>query len=432
MQMDNFVVGLDIGTQYIKASALSLQDNTLMYGAAVESQGIDRNGITDVKALGSAIRKVVGKLEVKISRNIHAVFVCLQPETVGFLDAEGSVVLSGDLVTQSDIDKAMDAAQLVTLAPDEEIVDLLISRYLVDDTAYRDPSGVRGTRLEIRAQLVTAKRPLVESLYDAVAAAKLKVAGTGLGIEGASSILITPQDRKNGVFLVDAGANTTRIVLYKDNRIVDQDVIRLGGKSITRDLSIVLKISLLEAEELKKGYSKGEFTDDVEKAALVEEVIKARVEEIMAFVQRFVSRYEEDQEIRKVVVYGGGLCGFRHVNNLFKSTLNKSTNFVTSDIIRDDSLFNVPAGGLAYHIVNSVHYKSVVGEFVKDDEETQEMPSSDRQEQDDFLRKYQDTFRTSGNVHADDEDEDDEDEDIGVFEKIASWINTVKSKWRKR
>ena len=119
MQIDNFVVGLDIGTQYIKASALSLQDSNVMYTTTVGSQGIDKNGIADIKALGSSIGNALGKLEVKISRGINSVFVCIQPEFVKLIETEGRVVTANGVVTAKDIDKAIDAAQLVTLAPDE-------------------------------------------------------------------------------------------------------------------------------------------------------------------------------------------------------------------------------------------------------------------------------------------------------------------------
>lgn len=430
MQTDNFIIGLDIGTQYIKASASSVQDNTLMYGSVVESQGTDKNGITDIKALSSAIKKVISKLEVKISRNISTAFVCIQPEYVKLLDTQGHASVLSDEVTQYEIDKALDGAQLISLEPGEEIVDIIVNKYYVDDTVYRDPLGVKGRHLDIKAQLVTAKKDYIESIYDAMAMAKLKVAGTGLASVAASSLLLTKRDLLNGAILIDTGANMTRATLFKDNKLVDSDVINLGGKSITRDIAIVMKTSLLEAEEVKKGYAKGELTLEEEKYNLVEEIIKARVEEIMSFVERFTDKYASDEDIRKVVIYGGGLCGFTNINKLYESTMNKSTNFVTSDIIRDDSVFNIQSGGLAYHLLTAIHCKGAIDDMVRSDNESVDEKSTETISDDDFFRKYQNQFNVKQETEHENRYDSDDDylEEESIFDKIREWFINLKNK----
>ena len=430
MQTDNFIIGLDIGTQYIKASASSVQDNTLMYGSVVESQGTDKNGITDIKALSSAIKKVISKLEVKISRNINTAFVCIQPEYVKLLDTQGHASVLSDEVTQYEIDKALDGAQLISLEPGEEIVDIIVNKYYVDDTVYRDPLGVKGRHLDIKAQLVTAKKDYIESIYDAMAMAKLKVAGTGLASVAASSLLLTKRDLLNGAILIDTGANMTRATLFKDNKLVDSDVINLGGKSITRDIAIVMKTSLLEAEEVKKGYAKGELTLEEEKYNLVEEIIKARVEEIMSFVERFTDKYASDEDIRKVVIYGGGLCGFTNINKLYESTMNKSTNFVTSDIIRDDSVFNIQSGGLAYHLLTAIHCKGAIDDMVRSDNESVDEKSTETISDDDFFRKYQNQFNVKQETDHENRYDSDDDylEEESIFDKIREWFINLKNK----
>ena len=433
MQTDNYIIGLDIGTHYIKASALSVQDNTLMFGTVIESQGTDKNGITDIKALSNAIKKVISKLEVKISRNIKSVFVTIQPEFVRLADTHGHASVIGDEVTQYELDKAIDGAQLISLPQEEEIVDIIINRFFVDETAYRDPLGVKGKNLDIQAQLVTAKKDFVESLYDAVTSSKLKVAGTGLGSVAAASLLLTKKDWMNGAILVDTGANTTRATLVKDNQIMDSEVINLGGKSITRDIAIVMKISLLEAEEIKKGFAKDELTLDEEKYSLIEEIIQARVQEIMSFVEKFCAKYEDDQKIKKVVIYGGGLCGFKNINKLYKSALNQSTNFVTSDIIRDDSVFNIQSGGLVYHLLSAIHCKGTIDEMVRNDNEADSNINGETTSDEDFFKKYQNQFdsRQTNTRSNDEQNEDYNETDEDIFGKVRDWFINLINKITK-
>lgn len=435
MQIDHFVIGLDIGSHYIKASALSTKDETFMVSALVESQGMDKNEIIDVKALGSAVKKVIQKLEVKISRNISSVFLCIQPEFLRFYDTSGHAELFGDAVTQREVDIALDSAQKVSIDPEEEIVDLLISKYYVDDTIYGNPLGVRGSNFDFTGQLATAPRAYVEKLYDALALAKIKVSGTGLATVGAGSILLSRGDWQKGAVLIDSGAHTTRAVLVRNHRIVEVSSVQLGGKNITRDLAIVLKISLLEAEELKKSYARGTLNTEEQDYQMIEEIIKARIAEIMNFVEKFVKKQEETGEVKKLVVYGGGLCGFNAINKMYKSTLNLSTNFITSDIIRDDSVLTIQSSGLAYYLLSAIHCKGAIDEMIRQEENQLEEVSTAKADED-FFKKYQMKFGGENtemtNTETSDEDEYlDDYEDSSIFQKIRDWFVSLKNKIKK-
>lgn len=433
MQMDHFVIGLDIGSHYIKASALSTTDESFMVSALVESQGMDKNEIVDVKALGNAVKKAIQKLEVKISRNITSVFLCIQPEHLRFYETKGHAELFGDAVTQRELDIAMDSAQMVSVEDEDEIVDMLISKYYVDETIYGNPLGVRGSNFDFTGQLATAQKKYVEKLYDALALAKVKVAGTGVSTVGAGSILLSRSDWQKGAVIVDSGAHTTRAVYVKNHQVVDISSVQLGGKNITRDLAIVLKISLLEAEELKKSYARGTLAREDNDYHMIEDIIKARIEEITSFVEKFVMKHQETGEVKKLVVYGGGLCGFNAINKMYKSALNLSTNFITSDIIRDDSVLTIQSSGLAYHLLSAIHCKGAIDEMIRQEEHQLEEVSTSASDED-FFKKYQMKFGEENvevNRMNSDNDEDeylDDDEDSSIFQRIRDWFVNLKNK----
>lgn len=435
MQIDHFVIGLDIGSHYIKASALSTTDETFMVSALVESQGMDKSEIADVKALGSAVKKVIQKLEVKISRDIHSVFLCIHPERVKLYDTSGHAELFGDEVTQREVDIAMDAAQKIAIPEDEEIIDIVISKYYVDNTIYGNPLGIRGSNFDFVGQLVTAPKAYIETLYDAMALAKVKIAGTGVSTIGAGSILLSRNDWQKGAVLIDTGAHTTRAVLIRNHKIVDIASIPLGGKNITRDLAIVLKISLLEAEELKKAFAKGTKISEEQDNQMIEEIIKARVLEIMKFAEQFVKSHEESAAVKKVLVYGGGLCGFTGINKMYKTTLNQSTNFITSDIIRDDSVLTIQSSGLAYHLMSAIHCKGAIDEMIRHDENL-EKHQLDTQSDDEFFKKYSMKFgaeniETGKRDSADEDEYLDDMEDSSIFQRIRDWFVSLRNKFKK-
>lgn len=432
VQQDQLIIGIDIGSQYIKASALSMQDESFMVSAVVETQGVEKGNIVDVKSLGSSIKKAIGKLEVKVSKSIQAAFVCIQPEYVMFKDTTGHAELFGDAVSQREMDIALDSAQRLMVDDQHEIIDILVSRYYVDDTIYANPMGIKGKTFDFTGQIVTAEKSLVDSLYDAMAQAKVGVLGTGLSSLAAASLLLTSGDLQKGTVLVDTGAHNTRAVLFKNQKIVATENVKLGGKNITRDLAIVLKISLLEAEELKKSFAKGTLAKDHEQYDLIQEIIEARIQEMMNFVEDFVDKQEAHGPLRKVVVYGGGLCGFREMNKLYKSTLKLSTNFVTSDIIRDDGVLTIQSSGLAYNLKNALHLKGAIHELIR--KGTESVPDAQASGEEDFFKKYELKFgeeKLYREREEEYEDEDEEFEDEGIFQRIRIWFQRIMNKLRK-
>ena len=97
--------------------------------------------------------------------------------------------------------------------------------------------------------------------------------------------------------LIDVGGSITNVSVYKNEKVVFNDSIPVGGAHITNDISIGLRISLDEAEKLKREYElaltsliKNDYEitiNDINenkkreiKVSQVIEIIEARVHEI--------------------------------------------------------------------------------------------------------------------------------------------------------
>lgn len=66
-----------------------------------------------------------------------------------------------------------------------------------------------------------------------------------------ANAVLTESERRSGCALVDFGADTTTISVYKNNILRFLTVLPLGGNSITRDIT-TLQMEEEEAERLKK------------------------------------------------------------------------------------------------------------------------------------------------------------------------------------
>jgi cell division protein FtsA len=63
---------------------------------------------------------------------------------------------------------------------------------------------------------------------------------------------LMPLEREQGVCIVDIGASTTSVCVYKENKLIFTGCIAQGSLMVTMDISAEMNISMVEAEKLKK------------------------------------------------------------------------------------------------------------------------------------------------------------------------------------
>ena len=72
--------------------------------------------------------------------------------------------------------------------------------------------------------------------------------------EALSSALLTDKDKLDGSVIIDFGAQTTTLYIYKDNQLRRLDTVRLGGDTISNDLATSCYLTRDMAERLKTVY----------------------------------------------------------------------------------------------------------------------------------------------------------------------------------
>jgi len=93
----------------------------------------------------------------------------------------------------------------------------------------------------------------------------------------------------NKKVILDIGYGKSSITVFQDSRILYFNILPVGGKHITNDISILLKINKIEAEILKKSLNRSEITFEnkidkdkkVDSSDLSNQIIFARVDEII-------------------------------------------------------------------------------------------------------------------------------------------------------
>lgn len=304
----------------------------------------------------------------------------------------------------------------------------------MDGIVYANPISVEGSLIDVSSQTILADKSLIGGQTRVLENERIQVLGTGLSVHGMANLLLTRSQRYNGALLIDSGHRKTDVVVLKNNRIVYSETIPLGGRNITKDLSIVLKISMNEAETLKKEFGAGELSPSHPKYDLISQVVEARAEEILDLANKAFKNYGQWSEIEQALVYGGGLCGFRTIASFKEDVFGISTNYMTSDIIKSDDIFSLNATGVAHNMIHELQSVLIaeLWEQPKEAEEEVEIGGNYFSVLDKVRQKASKSMKEIIQL-----DEDDEDDRRGQsrkshddFRQKAS-ENSIKSKLKK-
>ena len=157
-----------------------------------------------------------------------------------------------------------------------------------------------------------------------------------------SLYLIEPENRQNGAIFIDCGFITTSVNAIYGEGVTDLKSFSIGGGHITGDLMEVLEIPFESAEQLKrKAILTLAATDEdyyetlIEnsivkfKARLVNEIILARIDEIVLAIEKCLDMFDNKLS-DDIVIYlsGGGLNYFKGVAQYLENNLNRVVKLV--------------------------------------------------------------------------------------------------------
>ncbi len=255
---DPIVVGIDVGSSKVCALVARLEGETdqRILGVGIEpAQGIKSGAVVDLAAASQSIARAIEKAERTSGLEITSAIVSLAGSQVSGINSRGVVAISGGVITQDDVWRALDGAQAVAIPHNREIVHVIQRGFAIDgQEGIQSPIGFSGYRLEVEAHIITAAAATMENLRQCVQAAKVDVSQFVLNPLAAGEVVLNKTERDMGVCVCDIGGGTTNIGIYINGDVWHTMVLPVGGNHITQDIAIGLRISPEQAEQVKKQY----------------------------------------------------------------------------------------------------------------------------------------------------------------------------------
>ncbi len=345
MAIGDIIVGLDIGVS--KVSCVIGQVNkfseieVIGYGLSNNS-GIKRGQILDYERVGQSIKDAVNSAEQISELSVNSAYVNIKGMNVRIekVVMESEVERPNDGMTVNDIYNLYTKIQISTrLERDEQIIDILPSAYVVNGRIYKEePIGAFCKTFQMEVEVVIARGDYIEGVQKSLKYAGLKIDGLILETLATSNIILMPEEKQNGVLMLDVGGGHTDISVYKKDKLEFYTTLPVGGDHITNDISLTFDISTDEAEKLKRQYnlalvsmitnnhevkltSKAVASNDIVKCSEIVQVIEARIKEVYQIIRRMLQEKGMITGISTVVLTGQGISNIVGAEELAKRTL---------------------------------------------------------------------------------------------------------------
>jgi cell division protein FtsA len=147
------VVGIDIGTTKVCAlvARVELDQTMRILGVGIEpSLGIKRGNIIDITAASQAISRSVEKAQRSSGLEITSALISLAGSHVSSVNSRGVVGISGRVIEQDDMIRALEAAQAIAIPHNREVIHVMQRGFVVDgQDGIHMPLGMHGYRLEV-------------------------------------------------------------------------------------------------------------------------------------------------------------------------------------------------------------------------------------------------------------------------------------------
>jgi cell division protein FtsA len=201
-----------------------------------------------------AIVQAVTEAERISGVQIHRATVNVNGAHVTGLNSRGVIAISSPdrEISVDDRERVEEAATIVKLPPNREIVQVFAKNYRLDgQDNLKDPVGMHGVRLEVDCHIVTAASPNLRNLDLALGKAQVHPQHHTVSALAAAEAVLDRKQKEAGTCVIDIGAGTTNLSVIEDGEIQHVAVIPMGGTHITNDLAIGLKTDLEIAEAVK-------------------------------------------------------------------------------------------------------------------------------------------------------------------------------------
>ena len=247
----------------------------------------------DIKNSNEIIKDLIKSAEKKINNHIKNINLMIDTPDMFSIDISIKKNSDGKQYSKNDIKSLLNEVKGLVQKNylNKKIIHVIVKKFIFDDEEFFEIPNkkIDYNTLIIELKFICFADQIWRSLQDSFKSNYLNIDNLYCSSYVRSSSYNSLFNDFNKKVILDIGYGKSSITVFQDNRILYFNILPVGGRHITNDISILLKINQDDAENLKKSLNQSEttFENKIEKNNQTElpdlsrQVIFARVDEII-------------------------------------------------------------------------------------------------------------------------------------------------------
>lgn len=323
--MRKIIASLDIGSHTIKLVVGEIVKNKLNILACVDTpaRGIKKGFIVNPESAIEALDDVFKKGEEQMGLPIKKVIVSVPSNGIDCFLSEGytSITNPEKIITSNDIVRSMQAAVYNKILDNQELVTILPTKFLVNDTVISDlPVGMKAEKLKVKAVVVTVPKKNVTTVVRCLERIGVEVVDVTIGALGDYYEFKDNKNSSEVGAVINIGASKTTVSIFNKGIITASEIIDIGGDNIDYDLGYVYKINRKDSLYIKENIALADKNmAQASESVIVEdkngdkikinqysasEIVMSRLEEILNLAKKQINLLTKKQ-ISYIIITGG-------------------------------------------------------------------------------------------------------------------------------
>lgn len=289
--------------------------------------GVHKGMICEMIQAKAAVKAAVQAADKDASVSVGSVFLGIRGGFIQTFENSGRLPLdeSGGKVTRQDVEYVNeDATDFSECGSEYTVLHTIKQSYSLDDQeGIASPEGLTGEVLVLNSLGICAKNAPYENLRNVVQDSDYDVEEIAFSGLCSALAVLTPEQKRSGVVVIDLGGGTTDYLAYSGNVISAAGSFAVGGDHVTNDISAAFSLRTAQAEALKisSGDAKVSSANSLKRVKIsadlgnkehsislkaLHTVINARMTEILKLVRAELLKKNILSKITAGVVFTGG------------------------------------------------------------------------------------------------------------------------------
>ncbi len=251
----NLIVGLDIGSSKVVVVVGEIRPEGGVHVVGVGShpaRGLKKGVVVNIESTVQSIQQAVKTAEGMAGCQIHSVYAGISGSHIRGINSHGVTGIERREVSAEDVERVIAAARVVAIPADQKILHILPQEFIIDgQEGIQEPVGMAGVRLEARVHIVTGAVSAEQNIVKCVQLCHLEVDDVILQPLASSRAVLTPDEKERGVCLLDIGAGTTDLAVFRHGAIGHTEIIPVAGNQVTNDIAAMFHTPTPAAEDIK-------------------------------------------------------------------------------------------------------------------------------------------------------------------------------------